>query len=135
MKDEWWKMNVERWMLKDEGLRLKGVLRTDERTDICDCRVAFATENPLLYSIVFYLDHSDQWNKIYFQKSTIIPHYPFTQNEPLAFSSLLYKERKYISSFVTNKLPVSFFNFDDDEKDFKLSNHYIQNTENAWKFV
>ena len=31
--------------MKDEELRLKGVLMTDERTDICDCRVAFATEN------------------------------------------------------------------------------------------
>ena len=24
---------------------MKGVLRTDRQTDICDCRVAFATEN------------------------------------------------------------------------------------------
>ena len=44
MKDEGWNMKDECWMLKDEGLRLKGVL-TNEWTDICDCRVAFATEN------------------------------------------------------------------------------------------
>ena len=31
-------------MLKYEGLKLKGVLRTDRQTDICNCRVAFATE-------------------------------------------------------------------------------------------
>ena len=31
-------------MLNDEELRLKGVLRMDGWTDICDCRVAFATE-------------------------------------------------------------------------------------------
>ena len=44
MKDEGKRLKDEGRMLKDEGLRLKGVLRTDRRTDICDCRVAFATE-------------------------------------------------------------------------------------------
>ena len=59
--DECWRMNVEGWMLKDEGWMLKdewwrmmisscwGVSVTDgqmnERTDIGECRVAFATEN------------------------------------------------------------------------------------------
>ena len=44
-KDEW-------WMMKDDDFKLlRGFAdertdgRTDERTDICDCRVAFATEN------------------------------------------------------------------------------------------
>ena len=51
------KMNEEWWMLKDEGWRMMisscwGVSVTDrqmnkqtnEHTDICECRVAFATE-------------------------------------------------------------------------------------------
>ena len=37
-------------MLEDEGLRLKGVLRTDGQTDICDCRVAFVTEKSRKFS-------------------------------------------------------------------------------------
>ena len=58
MKDEWWRMNEEWWMIKNEWWRMMisscwGVLiydgQTDGRTnkwmDICDCRVAFATEN------------------------------------------------------------------------------------------
>ena len=40
---QWWKLIDEGRMLKDEWLRLKGVLRTDKWKDICDCRVAFAT--------------------------------------------------------------------------------------------
>ena len=61
MKDDegWWRMmNDDEWwwmMMKDgEGwliLRCFGVSlsdeRTDGRTDICDCRVAFATEKML----------------------------------------------------------------------------------------
>ena len=56
--DESWMIKVEWWKLKDEGwkdwfLAVWGFWfmtdeRTDERTDICDCRVAFATENFLL---------------------------------------------------------------------------------------
>ena len=38
MKDKGWSMKVERWRIKVEG----GF--ADEQTDICDCRVAFATE-------------------------------------------------------------------------------------------
>ena len=44
--DEGWRLKDERWKMKDEG---RGVLITDRQTnrltDICDCRVAFATEN------------------------------------------------------------------------------------------
>ena len=55
MNEEWWRemkndeerwriMKDERWMMKDDDFKLlKGfALR---RTDICDCRVAFAAEN------------------------------------------------------------------------------------------
>ena len=49
-------MKDEGRMLKDEGLRLKGVLRTDEQTDeqtdICDCRVAFATEKLMFENFI-----------------------------------------------------------------------------------
>ena len=48
MKDEWRMMKDERWMMKDDDFKLlKGfaLWRTDRRTDICNCRVAFATEN------------------------------------------------------------------------------------------
>ena len=41
MKDEWWRMNDEGWWFQ----AVEGFCRqTDGRTDICDCRVAFATE-------------------------------------------------------------------------------------------
>ena len=54
--DERWMKNDERWMKNDEGWRLndegwwfQAVMGfcwlTDRRTDICECRVAFATEN------------------------------------------------------------------------------------------
>ena len=47
---EWWRMNEEWWRMKDEWWRMMisscwRVLLYDPRTDICDCRVAFATEN------------------------------------------------------------------------------------------
>ena len=52
--DEGWMKSDEGWMMKDEGwmmqyddfklLRGFDLWQTDERTDICDCRVAFATE-------------------------------------------------------------------------------------------
>ena len=52
MKDDegWWRMmkDDEGWMKDDEGWWFQAVegfcRRTDGRTDICDCRVAFATE-------------------------------------------------------------------------------------------
>ena len=44
MKDEGWKIKDEGWKMKNEGWR--GFCRQmDGRTDICDCRIAFATEN------------------------------------------------------------------------------------------
>ena len=61
MNEEWWSMNEgwmkndERWRLNDEGWWFQAVegfcfltdRLTDEQTDICECRVAFATEKPL----------------------------------------------------------------------------------------
>ena len=47
MKDKWEMMKDEGWMMKDEGLKLlRGFASrlTDERTDIGECRVAFAPE-------------------------------------------------------------------------------------------
>ena len=47
MKDEWRTMNFEGWMMKDDDFKLlRGFCdwQTDEQTDICECRVAFATE-------------------------------------------------------------------------------------------
>ena len=50
MKDDdgWWRMNEEWWRMNDEGWWFQAVegfwWQTDERTDICDCRVAFASE-------------------------------------------------------------------------------------------
>ena len=47
-KDEGWMKNDEEWMMKDDDFKLlRGFdnRRTDRRTDICDCIVAFATEN------------------------------------------------------------------------------------------
>ena len=48
MKDEWRMMKDEEWMMKDEDFKLlRGFedRQTDEQKDICECRVAFATEN------------------------------------------------------------------------------------------
>ena len=51
MKDERWKMKDERWRMKDKKdkeWRISSCLNDFEEgwMDICDCRVAFATENP-----------------------------------------------------------------------------------------
>ena len=61
MKDEWRKMKDEGWMMEDDDLKLfRGFAdgqtdgRTDERTDICDCRVAFATEKYLSANIPIF---------------------------------------------------------------------------------
>ena len=51
MKNEWRMMKDERWMMKDDDFKLlKGFAlgQTNERTDICDCRVAFATGKSLI---------------------------------------------------------------------------------------
>ena len=49
MKDEWRMMKDEEWWrMKDDDFKLLRGFdygQTDERTDICDCRVAFATES------------------------------------------------------------------------------------------
>ena len=47
-KCERWMKNNEGWMMKDDDFKLlRGFAdgQANERTDICDCRVAFATEN------------------------------------------------------------------------------------------
>ena len=54
-------MNDEGWMMKDDDFKLlRGFddRQTNERTDICDCRVAFATEKSntfLSYRVVVML--------------------------------------------------------------------------------
>ena len=62
--DEGWMKNDERWRMNDavwwfqavEGFWLMTDGRTNERTDICDCRVAFATENIFYRSLdILYL--------------------------------------------------------------------------------
>ena len=48
MKDEWKMMKDEGWRMKDDDFKLlRGFAdwQTNKRTDICECRVAFATEN------------------------------------------------------------------------------------------
>ena len=56
-------MKDEGWMMKHEGFKLlRGFASrlTDERTDICECRVAFATEKytiDLIKSLVVNLQH------------------------------------------------------------------------------
>ena len=53
--DKGWKMNDEGWWFQVvEGFCFKTDRRTNERTDICDCRVAFATEIRLiLFQLVY----------------------------------------------------------------------------------
>ena len=48
MKDERRMMKDDGWMMKDDDLKLlRGFAswQMDEQTDICECRVAFTTEN------------------------------------------------------------------------------------------
>ena len=52
MKDEWGMMKDEGWMMKDEEFKLlRGFAswRIDKQMDICECRVAFATENMTIW--------------------------------------------------------------------------------------
>ena len=55
MNEEWWRMNEEWWKMIISSCW--GVLltdgQTDGRTDICDCRVAFATEKVKVSSKCF----------------------------------------------------------------------------------
>ena len=65
MKEGWMK-NDECWRMNDEGWWFQAVEgfcdgQTNERTDICDCRVAFATEKCIKYSgSVFLLEISTE---------------------------------------------------------------------------
>ena len=43
-KDEWWSLNDEGWIMNHEGWIEGFCWQIDKLTDICDCRVAFATE-------------------------------------------------------------------------------------------
>jgi len=59
--DEGWMKKDGGWMMEDDDLKLlRGFAdgRTNEWTDICDCRVAFATENqpPFFVANVTILD-------------------------------------------------------------------------------
>ena len=60
--DKGWRMNEGRrlndeewWFLAVEGFWLRTDEQTNRRTDICDCRVAFATENSSTYSYPIHL--------------------------------------------------------------------------------
>ena len=48
--EEWWRINEE-WKTNDEGWWFQAeegfCFMTDRRSDICNCRVTFATENSL----------------------------------------------------------------------------------------
>ena len=50
--------------MKDDDLKLLGVLLYDTRTDICDCRVAFATENYGWFGMIFENIQSDLPNEV-----------------------------------------------------------------------
>ena len=86
-KDEWrmmeveWRMNEEWWMMKNEWWRMMisscwGVLITNRRTDICDCRVAFATENfqisLLFLTFVFMMQDKLEKSSCWWLKTYII---------------------------------------------------------------
>ena len=70
--DAGWMKNDEGWRLNDEGwwfLAVKGFWfmideqtngQTDERTDICECRVAFATEN---FYCIWDTQTATKWSK------------------------------------------------------------------------
>ena len=85
MNEEWWRMMVDEWkMMKDEGWMMKDegwwfqavggfCFMTDERTDICDCRVAFATENCIKSEIgIIYLTPLPPYLKNEKQKNEIL---------------------------------------------------------------
>ena len=81
MKDEWRMMKNEWWMIKDDDLKLLRGFdygQMDKQTDICDCRVTFATEN----NVVFFL--YDIYNQVCF-----------------FFRLLLCKIRLTVNSFLT----------------------------------
>ena len=43
--------------MKDDDFKLLGVLLHDRQTDICDCRVAFATEKVHFVNYCIYLQY------------------------------------------------------------------------------
>ena len=54
VEDEWRMMKDEGWMMKDDYFKLLRGFASwqtdrlpDKQTDICECRVAFATENKM----------------------------------------------------------------------------------------
>ena len=52
MKEGW--MKNDKWWMKDDDFKLlRGF--ADEWTDICDCRVAFATENRIILPVSLVL--------------------------------------------------------------------------------
>jgi len=101
--DEGWKMNDEGWWFQAvEGFCFKTDRRTNERTDICDCRVAFATENYLkkmcYWGIVPYseqINRSDPCSVVFSQLSSftaqLLSFYVISQKMiwTLSFNSLL----------------------------------------------
>ena len=61
-KNEWRMMKVEGWMMQDDDFKLLrgfGYRQTDRLTDICECRVAFATENCFLISHWIYFSTTE----------------------------------------------------------------------------
>ena len=79
MKDEWEMMKDEGCVMKDEGFKLlRGFAswrtdrRTDERTDICECRVAFATENwNMCFTMPPFL-HNDKLTWVFIRNSVSV---------------------------------------------------------------
>ena len=53
MKEGWMKNDVGWWFQAVEGFCFQTDKRTNDRTDICDCRVAFATEKRMLKHPIF----------------------------------------------------------------------------------
>ena len=53
--DKVWMKNDEGWKMNDEGWWFQAVegfcFMTDKQTDICDCRVAFATEKTFTWQV------------------------------------------------------------------------------------
>ena len=62
MKDEWWRMMISScWgVLQTDGQKDKLTNKqTDKQTDICDCRVAFATEKSPWKDLTFDIQSKD----------------------------------------------------------------------------
>ena len=79
-------MEDEGWNMKHEGWRLKGVLRMDEQMDICDCRVAFATE--------IKFDQFQIWNEWVYPSNWFYWRVSWTN------SALLYLDKPFFTRYV-----------------------------------